>query len=263
MGNMRAAGLLCILAAVAVPAAAQEPVDHVALGRAAADARDPAGALRHFEAALAADSMDYEANWRAAIAAIDIGKQTPDSVKSPERDRLYALAEGFAHRAVKARLMGADGHFALAAAIGRASLTKSARERVQRAGEIRIEALKALEIDPRHDGAWHVMGRWHAEIMRLSGIERFFAKNFLGGTVFNKASWAEAERAFGKAVEYRPEYIYHRLGLAEVYLDQKKHTQAESQLRAIAGLPVSDVMDPQYKRDAAALLARLPAGSAR
>jgi tetratricopeptide (TPR) repeat protein len=159
--------------------------------------------------------------------------------------------------------MGADGHFALAAAIGRASLTKSARERVQRAGEIRIEALKALELDPRHDGAWHVMGRWHAEIMRLSGIERFFAKNFLGGTVFNKASWAEAERALAKAVEYRPDYIYHRLDLAEVYLDQKKHTQAESQLRAIAGLPLSDVMDPQYKRDAAALLARLPAGSAR
>lgn len=262
MGNMRAAGLLCILVLAAVPAAGQE-VDHVALGRTAADARDPAGALRHFEAALGADSMDYEANWRAAIAAIDIGKQTPDSVKSPERDRLYALAERYAHRAVQARLMGADGHFALAAAIGRASLTRSAKERVQRAGEIRIEALKALEINPRHDGAWHVMGRWHAEIMRLSGIERFFAKNFLGGTVFNKASWAEAERALAKAVEYRPEYVYHRLDLAEVYVDQKKHTQAESQLRAIADLPLSDVMDPQYKRDAAALLARLPAGSAK
>ena len=262
MGNMRVVGLLCILAAAAVPAAGQE-VDHVALGRAAADSRDPAGALRHFDAALGTDSTDYEANWRAAIAAIDIGKQTPDSVKSPERDRLYALAERYAHRAVQARLMGADGHFALAAAIGRASLTKSAKERVQRAGEIRIEALKALEIDPRHDGAWHVMGRWHAEIMRLSGIERFFARNFLGGTVFNKASWAEAERALAKAVEYRPAYIYHRLDLAEVYVDQKKHTQAESQLRAIADLPLSDVMDPQYKRDAAALLARLPAGSGK
>ncbi len=81
--------------------------------------------------------------------------------------------------------------------------------------------------------------------------------------IVNKASWAEAERALAKAVEYRPEYVYHRLDLAEVYVDQKKHTQAESQLRAIADLPLSDVMDPQYKRDAAALLARLPAGSAK
>lgn len=260
MGNMRAAGLLCILAALpGGPAAAQAAAGPLALGIAAAEARDPAAALRHFEAALAADSTDYEANWRAAIAAVDIGKQTPDSVKSPERDRLYALAERYAHRAVRANLMGADGHFALAVAIGQASLTKSAKERVQRAGEIRVEALKALELDPRHDGAWHVLGRWHAEIMRLSGIERFFAKNFLGGTVFNKASWAEAERALARAVELRPSHIYHRLDLAEVYLDQRKYTQAESHLRAIAGLPLADVMDPQYKRDAAAHLARLPA----
>jgi tetratricopeptide (TPR) repeat protein len=261
MGNMRAAGILCILSLVpGTVAARQASPDHVALGREAADARDPAGALRHFESALAADSMGYEANWRAAIAAIDVGKQTPDSVKSPERDRLYALAERYAKRAVKAELMGADGHFALAAAIGRASLTKSAKERVQRASEIRIEALKALEINPRHDGAWHVLGRWNAEIMRLSGVERFVAKNFLGGTVFNKASWAEAERAMAKAVEYRPNYLYHRLDLAEIYADQKKFTEAESQLRAVADLPVSDVMDPQYKKDAALLLARITRG---
>jgi tetratricopeptide (TPR) repeat protein len=263
MANMRLAGLLCILAAIPAARLAGQASDPVAQGRAAWDARDPAAALRHFEAALAADSTGYEANWRGAIAAIDIGKQTPDSVKSPERDRLYALAERYANRAVKANVMGADGHFALAAAIGRASLTKSAKERVQRAGEIRVEALKALEINPRHDGAWHVMGRWHAEIMRLSGIERFFARNFLGGTVFNKASWAEAEQALAKAIEYRPDYVYHRLDLAEVYVDQKKYTQAESQLRAIPDLPLIDVMDPQYKRDAAALLARLSAAGNR
>ena len=264
---MRSDSGLCTLLAMAVaataPLAAQGADEHVVRGKAAWDARDPAAALRHFEAALAIDSMNYEANWRGAIAAIDIGKQTPDSVKSPERDKLYAQAEGLAKRAVAANLMGADGHFALAAAIGRASLTKSAKERVRRASEIRIEAMKALEIDPRHDGAWHVLGRWNAEIMRLSGLERFFAKNFLGGKVFNEASWAEAERALGKAIEHRPGYIYHRLDLAEVYLDQKKYREAESQLRAIPDLGLIDVMDPQYKRDAARLLSDLPGSGAR
>jgi tetratricopeptide (TPR) repeat protein len=264
---MRSVSRLCIClaaaAAAATPLAAQGVDEHVAQGRAAWDARDPAAALRHFEAALALDSMNYEANWRGAIAAIDVGKQTPDSVKSPERDKLYAQAEGLAKRAVAANLMGPDGHFALAAAIGRASLTKSAKERVRRASEIRIEALKALQLNPQHDGAWHVMGRWNAEIMRLSGVERFFAKNFLGGKIFSEASWAEAERALGKAVEYRPGYIYHRLDLAQVYLDQKKYREAESQLRAIPDLGLIDVMDPQYKRDAERLLSGLPASGTR
>ena len=80
-------------------------------------------ALAHYEAALALDSTDYEANWRAAIALLDEGEQIPDSVKSPERDSLYARAERLARRAVAADSMGADGHFALAAAVGRASLT--------------------------------------------------------------------------------------------------------------------------------------------
>lgn len=253
-------GVLCILALVAAaPAAAQDVSAHRARGIAAAEARDPAAALRHFEAALALDSTDYESGWRAAIAAIDIGKQTPDSVASAERDALYALAERYARRAVLSDPFGADGHFALAAAIGRASLTLPSKERVKRAEVIRLEAHRALELDPEHDGAWHVLGRWHAEVMRLSGLERFFAKNFLGGDVFGEASWAEAERALTKAVEYRPEYVYHRLDLAEVYVDQKKYRQAESQLRAIPPLPLIDVMDPQYKRDAARLLDRIAA----
>ena len=42
----------------------------------------PGPALRHYEAALAVDSTNYEANWRAALTLLDMGKQTPDSVKS-------------------------------------------------------------------------------------------------------------------------------------------------------------------------------------
>lgn len=257
---MRRLALLCILApVVTAPAMAQDVAGHRALGIAAAEARDPAAALRHFEAALALDSTDYESGWRAAIAAVDIGKQTPDSVVSAERDALYALAERHARRAVLSDPFGADGHFALAVAIGRASLTLPTRERIKRAEVVRLEASRALELNPEHDGAWHVIGRWHAEVMRLSGLERFFARNFLGGDVFGLASWSEAERALNKAVEYRPEYIYHRLDLAEVYVDQEKFRQAESQLRAIPSLPLIDVLDPQYKRDAARLLDRIAA----
>jgi len=40
------------------------------------------------------------------------------------------------------------------------------RDRIRDAEAIRTAALRALELDPGHDGAWHVLGRWHAEIMR-------------------------------------------------------------------------------------------------
>ncbi|MEE9197742.1 MAG: hypothetical protein V3U45_06325, partial [bacterium] len=67
--------------------------EHMALGIVAAETRDPEGAVGHFAAALALDSANYQANWRMASALIDVGKQTPDDVKSKERDSLYVLAE--------------------------------------------------------------------------------------------------------------------------------------------------------------------------
>jgi hypothetical protein len=79
---MRATRCVLALLLFAVPAAAQSAVDQVANGRALADAREPAAALREFQAVLRRDSTQYEANWRAAIAAVDIGKQTPDSAKA-------------------------------------------------------------------------------------------------------------------------------------------------------------------------------------
>jgi len=252
---MRRSAIAFVLAALfAAPAAAQSAADHVQLGVQATDQRDLRSALQHFEAALAVDSLNYEANWRGSDALVDIGKQTPDSIRSPERDAMYAKAEVWARRAVAANANGADGHFALAQAIGRASLTLGKKERVKRAKEIRDEALKAVELDPRHDGAYHVLGRWNAEIMRLSGIQRFFAKSFLGGEVFNQASWANGFQYMEKAVQLRPDYIYHHLDLAEMYIDEERWADARTQLEMIGTLPVIDAADPHYKTEATRLL---------
>ena len=252
-------GRLIVAASVlaAAPLGAQNVAEHVSAGIAACQARDLAGALKHFQAALAQDSMNYQANWEAALALIDLGKATPDDVKSPARDSLYALAEVYARRAATANPSDAEGHFALANAIGRASLTKSKKERVQRASEIRNEALRAIQLNPRHDGAYHVLGRWNAEIMRLSGATRFFAKNFLGGDVFNQASWEGAVSNMEKAVELNPRRIYHRLDLAEVYVDRGRYSDARTQLQRVEALPISDPLDPTYKQQAADLLKKI------
>lgn len=249
--------LACCLVATAGVMEAQSADDAARRGDAARAARDLPVALAAYEEALAVDSMNARANSQAALTLIDMGKQVPDSVKDAHRDSLYARAEVLARRATVADANSADAHFALASAIGRASLTKSKKERVRRAVEIRDEALKALGIDHTHDGAYHVLGRWNAEVMRLSGMERFFAKSFMGGKALGEASWDEAVKYLERAVSLKPTWIYHRLDLAEVYVDRQRFADARAQLEAIPGLPLQDVMDPRYKQDAAALLERI------
>lgn len=236
---------------------AQTAADHVVLGAHATQAHDLPTGLAHFEAALELDSLGYEANWRAAITLIDLGEQIPDSVKSPERDSLYARAERFARRAVAADSMGAEGHFALAAAIGRASLSMGKKERIRRAKIIRDEALRTIALDPRHDGAYHILGRWNAEIMRLSGFSRFFAKSFLGAGIFKQASWEEAIANLERAVELDPGRLYHRLELAQVYIDRKRYADARRELAQVAAGPRREIMDSVYQREAAALEAEI------
>ena len=180
-----------------------------------------------------------KANWRLALALVDSAKQIPEWIESPQRDSLYALAEDRARLAVAA------------------SLTKNKKERIRRAGEIRAEVLRAIELDPTHDGAYHLLGRWHAEIMRLSGFSRFSAKSFLGAGIFREASWQAAVDNLERAVALDPSRIYHHLDLAEVYLRLKRVAEARAELEAVDTLPSRDVLDGRYKSEAAALLARL------
>lgn len=218
---------------------------------------DPRGTADRNEAILARDSLDATANWRAAIALVNVGKQTPDNEKNRARDSLYRQAEVYARRAVRLAPEDADAHFAVALAVGKVSLTLGAKQRVQNGKEIREQALRALEINPGHDGAWHVLGRWNAEIERLSNLQEFFAKTVLGGKVLGEASWDEAIRCMRKAVEFRPNYIFHRLDLAEMLIELKRPAEAKPELEAIQALPSLDSMDPQYRARASLLLSRL------
>lgn len=234
-----------------------DPAAEIAQGAAAFAARQPDVALRHFEAALAVDSSSYEANWRAALALITLGLETPNSVKSPERDSLFARAERDARRAVTADSLGADGHFLLARALGQTALTKGKQERIRLAGEIRQEAVRAIQLNPRHDGAYHVLGRWNAEVMHQSGLSRFFARSFMGGGVLGQASWDSAIANLEHAVQLDSTRITHRLDLARVYIDRKRYSDARAQLQAVRTLPVRDFEDPRYKQEAAALLSQI------
>ena len=181
----------------------------------------PDVALRHYQAAIADDSASYAANWKAAQAIADVAKQIQGNEKSlkDRRDSLYAVGRTYAERAIRADSTKAEGHYVLAMVLGRLSRTKSSKERVRYAKIIYDEAERAVEINPEHDNAHHVLGAWNAEVKRLSGVQRFFAKTLFGGGFMSKANWPDAVSHLERAVAINPQHIYHRLELAGGVVD--------------------------------------------
>ena len=239
---------------LATSAFGQTTSEHIHRGDSAFEALEPEIALEHYRAAHLSDPQHYEAIWKFARSQVDVAKMLIDDSTAERRDSLYGVAVAMAEGATYFDSLDAEGHAILASAIGRLSRTKGGRERVRYGREIYDEAAWAIELDPNHDGAHHVIGAWHAEIMRLSGVAKFFAKTFMGGGFMEKASRDSAVAHLTRATEIRPEYVFHHLELAEVFVELERYDEARQALQVVLELPVSDVSDPMHKETAAALL---------
>ena len=256
----RAVSLLAVMLGVSARLAAQAHptlAEHITLGDSADAALAPAQALQHYRAALALDSTNYDALWKVARELVTVAKQIEgkDDSSKHARDSLYTEARTFGETAVRVNPTGSDGHFEVGEALGRLSRTKGGKERVRFAKLIYDEGMKAIELDSTNDRAYHLVGAWHAEVKRLSGFEKFFAKTLFGGGFLDKGNWDDAQHYLERSVALKPKNIFHRYELAGVYIDIGKYSKAREQLNALETLPIADVLDHQYQTEAKQLLA--------
>jgi len=243
-----------VLAAPVLSLGAQSASEWVSRGDAAYTARNAAAAVGDYQKALAEDPNNYEALWRASRSQVDLASAESNADR---RSAMYKTAQEWAAHAVQVNPAAPDGHFVLAEALGRMALTMGARDRVKYAGNVRDQALACLKAEPTHAGCLHIMGVWNAEVMRLNGITRLIARNFLGGQIFGEASWANARKYLEQAVTNDPRRIVHRLDLAKVYADMGLTARARTQYEAVVSGELLDYNDPSYKAEAAAALKKL------
>lgn len=252
--NWKLAVFALTILAAASRVGAQSAADHLSLGDAAYQERRTKDALDHLLRAIAADAMNYEALWKASRAEVDLAEV---AAKGPFMDSLLAAGQLHAEAGIRLCPDDAEGHFSLARALGRRALSVGTRDRIRLSKIVRAEALAALKVRGTHAGALHVLGMWNAEIMRVNGLARVFARTFLGAEVFGLASWDEAQRLLEASVQYDPRRIVHRLNLAGIYADRGDNERARELYVWIGSAPLVEPNDDLYKRQAAERLNRL------
>ena len=152
-------------------------------------------AYAEFRTVLRVDPRNYNALWKCSELCSRIGFRQPSKEKKAD---YYNAARIYAETAIKVNPGAADGYYVLSLAMGRRAQMESGRDRIKAVREIRINAEKAIQINPNHGRAWHVMGKWHYEISNLNRIEKAAVKIFYGG--LPKSSFKESVAAYEKAM---------------------------------------------------------------
>ena len=124
-----------------------------------ANLRD-ADALVKYKEALRSSPSNITALCRSSELCSRIANRLKEK---KTRDVYYSAAKTYAETALSLNPKSADANFVMSVVMGRVALTKSGREKISAAKEIKKYADLAIGYDPTNYKAWHVLGKWYYE----------------------------------------------------------------------------------------------------
>jgi len=207
------------------------------------------GALEKFKVALQLHPINIYALNKCSELCSRIGKREPTE---KSRGAYFEAAKTYAGAALRISPNHAEANCVMAIALGRTSLEKSGKEKINAAKEIKKHVDLAIKSDPMNYKAWHVLGRWHYEISSLNVIERGAVKVLFGG--LPKASITESIKAFEKAKALAGGFILNQFEMARAYKKDGQKAKAIHILTAMLQQPNHTEDDEIIKADGRKLL---------
>jgi tetratricopeptide (TPR) repeat protein len=206
-------------------------------------------AFNKFKEVLKAQPANLHALTKCSELCSRIGKRQP--TKAAMND-YYTGAKIYAETALKLSPTSSDANCVMAIAMGRVALSKSGKEKIAAAKEIKRYAELAIKYKANNFKAWHVLGKWHYEVSNLSGLERAAAKVFFGGVP--AASLKECINAYEKARALDPAFVLNYLELAKAYKRNDEKAKAISLLQTMLTLANKTEDDVLCKTEGSELL---------
>jgi tetratricopeptide (TPR) repeat protein len=176
----------------------------------------------------------------------------------PEIEKMayYKIAEKLAIKANALSKINADAPYVYAMVLGRINENASSKQKIANAKTIKALLDKAIELNPKLAGAYHILGRWHRTIANFGSVEKMMINSFYGG-VPEGGSHQDAINCFMKAIAIEPKFMMHQYELAQTYYDMGKKAEAKIWAqKALEITPLSDD-DLKAKRECEALLKKL------
>ena len=250
------AALFLLLSQPASGAEAKQCIDNAEL-----DAADKAFNSLHYAKAdslyqsmLQTGDQSSTLYWKLARLNISIAEAIDPSERK-KRIPFYNKAVEYARKSVQLDENNASAHTWLAAALALKADKIGAKEKLNRAAEIKRELDKALALNPNDDVAWSMLGSYNFEASKIGWFSRFMGSTFVGK--MPKGSREEAEKDFKKAISLNPRVIRHYHELALLYLEEDRKQEALNTWRIAETRPVLMKSDVRRLKEIKKLIAKL------
>ena len=211
---------------------------------------DEKAAFKKFKEVLKLSATNIYALNKCSELCSRIGQRETVNIKL--RGEYYQAAKIYAESALKVDPKNSEANCVMAIALGRSSMSKTGREKIENAKEVKKYVDAAIAGDSKNFKAWHVLGRWQYEISNLNSLERGLVKLFYGG--LPPATLKQSIASFEKARALRPEFLLNYFEMAKAYKDNDNKAKAIAYLQLMITLPIQTEDDADLKEKAKALI---------
>lgn len=191
---------------------------------------------------------------KALVKVAELNVIIANKLTGKSTRRLYLETSlAYANRAILVDSNNADANYAISMISGKMSdIETENKQIVAYLKDVKRYADKALSINPNHAKANYSLGKWHYEMVTLSGIKKIAIKLFYGGLPDGDID--KAIQYMEKCKSLDPYFVTNYLGLALAYKENRKPAQAIDVLNKLIKLPTRTSDDIATKAEGARLL---------
>ena len=193
-------------------------------------------------------------NVKALMKATELSGTSGERLINKNDKRIYfESALAFAERAVVADSSNADAYYAKAFACSKMTEIETENKKLYAyVREVKINADKALRINPNHAKANFLLGKWFYEISIMNEAKLKVAKTLYGG--LPDADLDKAILYLEKSRSIDPYYVLNSYILAKAYKANNRPAQTIEVLKRVVKLPTRTFDDSALKVEAQKML---------
>jgi tetratricopeptide (TPR) repeat protein len=172
-----------------------------------------------------------------------------------EKLRLGRISLEFAHRAATLAPKDAEAQLSPAISYGKMLPYMGNKEQVDASPKIKEAVDRTLQLNPKNDNAWHILGRWNRVLADIGPVKRMLAGALYGSLPVT--THEAAEKCLLKAIALNPNRIMHHIELGRIYAAMGRKDDARKVLEKGLSMSNKEMDDPEMKTIGQELLKKL------